>query len=358
MLDTLRQNSRSALIYVFFGIIILVFVFSFGPGSSGCRSGSLTTGGSTAAKVNGKTIPTSAFEQAYARSYREYSQRAGGAFTEDLARMMKLREKEMDRLVNAELLAQAAEKQGIVISDKELADSLKKVPAFQKDGQFDAEQYQLIIQHQLGTIPAVFEDEMRRNLLAQKLVAALVEDAKVSDDEVKAEFVKEKEKIDLGFVRFSPVSLRAEVAKPTDAQVDAFLKDHGDRVEEYYKQNAARFNKPQRVHARHILVKVDESAPAAEVDAAKKKAEEALAKVKGGADFSAVARQMSEDPGSKDKGGDLGVFGPGTMDPAFQKAAFALKPGEISPLVRSKFGFHVIKVESVIPEEKKSQKDA
>ncbi|MFN7134808.1 MAG: peptidylprolyl isomerase, partial [Myxococcales bacterium] len=120
-----------------------------------------------------------------------------------------------------------------------------------------------------------------------------------------------------------------------------------------------RFHKPRWVRARNILDKVEDGAPAATDEAAKKRIEDLQQKLQApGADFAALAKEHSDDPGSKEKGGDLGVFGPGVMDPKFQDAAFALEAGKISEPVRSRFGWHLIKVEEVFPAEDKTLADA
>ena len=355
MLDTFREYSRSTVIYVFMSAIIVVFIFSFGPGSNGCRStGGLASGGTAAATVNGEDIPLKNFEQTYSRIFRDYQTRAGGQFTEELARSIKLRENVLDQLIDRELLTQQAVKHGIAVSDKELAEQIHKIDAFKVAGTFNEERYLLLVERELVSTPAQFEEEMRRSLLAQKMMAELLESAKVSDDEVKAEFVKEKDKVDLTFVRFQPSQFKGEVAKPDEKAIAEFLASNKPKVEEYYKNNSFRYHKPKRVRARHVLVKVEDKAPQAEQDSARKRADALLEKVKApNADFAAIAKESSEDPGSKDKGGDLGIFGPGTMDPKFQEVAFNLKPGEISGVVQTRFGLHIIKTEEVLPEEDK-----
>lgn len=358
MLDTLRKQSKSGLIYFFFAIIIVVFIFSFGPGSSGCHSGSgVVRGGSApfAAKVNGETIPITDFQRTYDRRYKEYQNRAGGAFSEDLARQLKLKDQALDQLIDTELIAQAAAGHGVLVSDQELAEDLHKV--FARDGAFNADTYRLIIERQLGMTTWQFEENERKRLAAQKLLSSIALTAKVSDDEVRADFIREKEKVDLTFARFLPALFKGEVARPGAAEVDAFIKANGQRLEEAYKSNSYRYHKPKRVKARHILAKADEKASDAASDEAKKKIEDAKAKIAAGADFGAEAKQITDDVATKDKGGDLGVFGPGSMDPPFEKAAFALKVGEVSEPVRSRFGWHLIKVEEVLPEENKSLKD-
>jgi peptidyl-prolyl cis-trans isomerase D len=358
MLDTLRQNSKSAVIYVFFGIIIVVFVFSFGPGSGGCRSGALLgTGSHVAANVNGTSIPAANFLQSYTRTYRDYQNRSGGSFTEEMARAIGLREQVMNRLIDRELLAQAAEREGVAVSDRELAEAIHKIPAFQNEGRFDQAQYLLIVERQLGTTAQQFEEELRRDMASQKMLSAVLSSAKVSDDEVKAAFAREKEKMDLEYVRFAPRSFKAEAAKPGDSQVDEFLKDNGPKVEEFYKSNSFRYTKPKRVQARAILLKADEKAPAADLEAAKKKIAEIRAKaVAPGADFAALAKEFSQDTAHKDQGGDLGEVEAAAMEPELARATFALAAGEVSEPVKTHQGFEIVKVEKVLPEEKKDLK--
>jgi peptidyl-prolyl cis-trans isomerase C len=113
----------------------------------------------------------------------------------------------------------------------------------------------------------------------------------------------------------------------------------------YYKEHADEFRTPETVQARHILIKVDKSATEEDKQKQKAKAEEILGKIKGGGDFAKLAEEFSDDPGSKTKGGDLGSFAKGTMVPAFEEAAFSLKPGEVSGLVETDFGYHIIKTE-------------
>jgi peptidyl-prolyl cis-trans isomerase D len=302
-------------------------------------------------------ISVADFQQTYARVYRQYMQRSGGSFSEELARSIRLPENVLDQMIDNELLAQAAARRGLVVSKEELSAEIRKIPAFQTEGKFDFSQYQLIIERQLGTTIPQFEADMRNGLLAQKLLAAVTAGAKVSDDEVRAQFVREKDRVDLEYVRFAPAAFHSD-ERPSDAKVEAFLKEHADRVTAFYKANAFRYHKPKRVKARHILLKVDEKAGESEAEAGKKKLEELRAKIEGGADFAEVAKAESQDPGSKDRGGDLGIFGPGTMDPMFEKAAFELKAGELAGPVRTRFGWHLVKVEEVFPEENRTEKEA
>ena len=135
-----------------------------------------------------------------------------------------------------------------------------------------------------------------------------------------------------------------EVQKVIDAEVSAKVSVQDADVSTFYQQNVERFKQSESVHASHILIGVAQGATPAEKSAAKAKAEAALKQVRGGADFAAVARAQSQDPGSAQNGGDLGFFPKGQMTPAFEAAAFKLKTGAVSSVVETPFGFHIIKV--------------
>ncbi len=341
MLDTLRANSRSVLTYVLFGIIIVVFVVSFGPGSRGCGAGGGRTD-SWAAKVNGKSVTPAEFDQQYAQLLRFY-QRPGTDLDGSL--QMMLRQMAMEQVVQRQLVEQEGRRQGIVVTDGELSTAIKAIPAFQTNGQFDMDLYKRAVANAYGS-PAKFEEQMRSDLGYQKMIELLRQTVTVTDGEVKDAWLAESDRADLEFARFSITAARAEV-HPTDAQVKELIAREPARIDKYYRDHPERFDKKKRVRARHILVRVDEKAPPAQQEAAKKKIDALAERIKKGEDFARVASEASEDPGSKSHGGDLGWFGPGVMAPPFEAAAFALKPGEVSQPVRTAFGWHLIKVEEV-----------
>jgi peptidyl-prolyl cis-trans isomerase D len=166
----------------------------------------------------------------------------------------------------------------------------------------------------------------------------------VGDDELQ-KWVEEhqdkyrtKPRVRVRYVAYTTADF-ADMAKPGDPQVQAYYDEHV----------ADRFTSEEKVRARHILVKTDAGADDAKKAEARKKAEGLLARAKGGADFAELARKQSDDPGSATKGGDLGLFSRGQMVPPFEAAAFALEPGQLSEVVESPFGFHVIKVEEKKP---------
>ena len=195
---------------------------------------------------------------------------------------------------------------------------------------------------------------------------------KVADAEVYEEFLNREDKVNLRFVKLAPKGLEQQI-QMTDAELQQYfaankakfkvpekrtvaylelrpeefaadVKVTNEEIENYYQAHADQYKHEEQVHARHILIKVAQDAPAATREAAKKKAEDLLTQIHGGADFAKLVEQNSDDPGSKKKGGDLGWFGRGKMVAAFDEAAFALKPNEVSAVIETQFGYHIIQV--------------
>ena len=343
MLDILRSKSRSVLTYVLFGIII-VFIISFGPGSQGCKTEGLSQA-SYAVEVDGTVVSPAEFEQAYAQLFRTYQTRVGPTFTRELADQLGLRNVAVNQLVDRVLVVREARRRGLAVSDDEVNQAIWAVPAFQSEGRFDLELYRRTVRAAYGSEDR-FEQQLREDLLFSRMTALLRESAQVSPEEVKAAWTSEHDQVNLAFVRF-PLSAAKKQVRVTPAEEKAFLAGNAARVAAFYKENASRYEKAKRVQARHILVRVPEGAPQAQDEAARKKVEALAERVKKGEDFAAVAREASEDPGTKDKGGELGFFGAGVMAKPFEEAAFALKKGELSPPVRTRFGWHLIEVEAV-----------
>jgi peptidyl-prolyl cis-trans isomerase D len=244
------------------------------------------------------------------------------------------------------------------------------IPGLQENGQFIGEaRYEQLLRLQRPPLTkAQFEERFRRDIMVDRLRTALTDWMAVSDKELEAEYRKRNEKVKLQVVAFTADRFRDKVTL-SDADVATYFDAHKaeyrvgeqrtikylllDRdqqrlkanvpatdIQRYYNDNIQQFQTPEQVRASHILLKT-EGKNEADV---RKRAEALLAQVKGGADFAALARRESEDEGSKASGGDLGLFSRGRMVPEFETAAFAMEPGQTSDLVRSQFGFHIIRV--------------
>lgn len=357
MLEKLRDSSRSFGTYLILGAIIVVFVVYFGPAGSGC-DGPQGAQMTYAAKVNGKSIPVREFQVEYNRLYRDYQAQMGESFDAQMAEQFGLRNAALERVISRRLLVQQAQREGIAVADSEIAEILQQDPGFQKDGHFDYETYKVALSNWQGIRPSQYEQQIRESLLVQKLATRLRQSAKVSPEEVREAFDRENDTAELVFARFASTQFKDQ-ARSTDAEVQSFLasEDGKAKVSQEFESKSWRYKTPKRVKAQHILVKVEEDAPQAEAEAAEQKLQAAKAEIEQGADFGEVAKRVSEDPGSKDKGGDLGFFGPGTMAKPFEDAAMALEAGELSSLVRTRFGYHLIKVNEVQPAEDKKIED-
>jgi peptidyl-prolyl cis-trans isomerase D len=344
MLDKVRQNKGGFVTWTFLGAIIVVFIVSFGPGSydKGCAPAAPTW----AAKVNGVTLPASEFEREYENLLRFYQQ-FGQAPTREMAVQIGLPGQALDRIIDRELVVQEAARQGIVVTDAEISNTVHGMGAFQAGGRFDFDLYERTARNVAGS-PAKYETLLRKDLIHQRMTQALRQTVKVSDAEVRQAWSDEQDRASLSYVRFPLAAARA-AARPSDAEVAAYADREASQLEKLYKENPARFEKKQRAHVRHLLVRAPETADSAGDAAARARVEAAAARIAKGEPFEKVAAEVSEDSATKDKGGDLGFVSPELVDPAFAEAAFKLAPGQVSAPVRTPSGWHLVQAITVEP---------
>ena len=375
MLDFVRAKQKSILIKLVFGLIILSFVIGYAmltsPGDGG---GSGSGQQETAVKVNGTAVPLNEFQAAYGNLYQLYQNVYREQFTPTLERQLKLTQKAVDGLINQTLLLNEAKRQGLEVSKQELIDAIAKIPAFQQNGAFSKERYLQILGAQRLTADE-FEEMQRRDLLVGKARDGIQKNVAVSDADVEQEYRDNQEKIDLEVVRVAPAAFEGQV-RVTDAELTAFLEPRKEEfrsperialshieflpqryldqvtfedaeLETFYRRNLDRFETPEQAQAAHILVRVPEGADEATRKQKRAQAEKLLADAKGGKDFAALAREFSDDKASAVNGGDLGSFGRGMMVAPFEQAVFGLKPWEISNLVETQFGYHIIRLTSL-----------
>ncbi len=345
MLDAIRRNKQSILTYVIFAAIIVVFGVNFGPGSSGCSG---LSGTPTAAKVNGEPIRQQEFAITFNRqveTMRRNAQASKFELTAEMIERMGLRQQVIDSLIDKKLLAHEAARRGLRVSDEELLDYIGKIFG-SKD--LDPTNYRRIVEQNFQTSVTRFEDDLRGELRAQKLQELIGEGISVSDAELKADYLRERDRAMVEFVRFDPKP--GEVRAPTDADIDALIKNDPKAIEERYQAEQFKYRTPEQRRARQIVKLVARDASAAEVEKARSALGELRTQLEGGADFASLAKQNSEDPSTKDKGGDLGLIKRGLLAKDVEEAIFTAKTGEVSKEpVRSPLGLHLIKVEEVVP---------
>ena len=281
----------------------------------------------------------------------------------------------LNQLVFQKEVAFEAMRLGIAVSDQERADRIKQyVPtAFNGDSFVGLDAYAREVQSRFQLTVPVFEDLVKQGLVEEKFRKLITDGISASPAEIQEEFKLQNEKVKLDYALIKPEDLESKIV-PSDSDIKAYYEQNkakfqipekrvvryalldlaqlrqntvvtDDQLKVVYQQNIQQYQVPNRVHAEHILLMTVGGKTDAEVAEIKKKAEDILAQAKKkGANFEDLAKKYSEDPGSKAKGGDLGWLVQGQTVPEFEKAAFSLSNGEISDLIKTQYGFHIIKV--------------
>lgn len=366
MLDFMRRHAGTWMIKALLFAIVVVFIF-WGVGSWTRHEEGIV------ATVNGEAISIESYRRQYNRMLDQVRQSFGTALSDELLRAMDLPNRALDELIDQVLLRQAAERFRLEVSDEELSRSVHRIPAFQANGRFDAARYRQVLSLNRMT-PEVFESLQRESLLVQKLARIVTGGAQVSGREVEEWYAWNRQAVQVDWAvieseRFREVQATTEeiarhfeenreaYRRPAEVRVrfvridpEAFrgkLTPEERELEAYYEEHRERFAVPRTVEASHILLRLEADAPPEKVEAARARLAELRRRILEGADFAALAREVSEDPGSREQGGRLPAFRRGDVVPAFAEAAFALAPGALSEPVRTPFGWHLIRVERV-----------
>lgn len=369
MLKVLRDNLKY-LSWVLWGVIAVFILFVFVD-----FGGTVNRGGAaknSAAVVIGKEeISFGEFERAYRQAENTYRQAYGAEFTSELARQIGLPRQVIESLIGDKLLMLEARRMGLEITDSELQRYILRLPVFQTaGGGFVGEASYKATLRANNLTAEDFEEDVRRSLLTDRVRSVLSDSIYISDQEVEASY---REKAETAKIRY--VHLTADPETPDPAEVDpaaieAYYDEHaGDfqvperrtvdyllvdrtaiqagleiadsEIDTYYQEHPDEFQREEQVHARHILLQVNDQRTA---DGAVAELTAIRRRIEGGEDFAAVAEEVSEDPGSGPRGGDLGFFGRGQMVPQFEEAAFSAQPGEIVGPITTSFGAHLIQV--------------
>src|SRR6201996_9836976 len=283
-------------------------------------------------------------------------------------------------LIQRAVLLQEANRLGLQVGDADLRRAMQTGPFSQAlfpNGQFIGEDgYANFVQNYFRTSIQDFESQIKKELEINRLEAMVTGGVTVSDQDVRDAYRQQATKIKFDYAVINSEDLRKQI-NPTDAELQAFFKQNAARykdaipearklayialhqtdvpggtpavsdqqVLQYYQGHQKDYQMPEEVKVRHILIKVDAGADAKTDAAAKEKAEGLLKQIKSGGDFAALAKANSDDPGSKEQGGELGMIQRGETVPEFEKTAFSLQPGQTSDLVKTQFGYHILQVE-------------
>lgn len=377
---TMMRRYRRALqvgLLVVIAAFVATSVFVFGSGSMG-------GGPDTAvAKVNGEAISADRYQRRYQEYLSAYAQALKDQFSPEAAERLGLPQQVIDELVTEELIVQRARAEGLAANDEELNAQIHAISHFQEAGRFSIKRYEEVLRR--GNISkTAFEDDVRRRLTRLKVEGIVRTGVKLTEGEIAQAFVQSREeaRATWALVDLAPI---VAAMTATDAELEGYLRNHAAEfrlperrhvqyvtfvprdfikpmtdaeVEKYYTEHPKEFETPRQAKAAHILARVTETGGSEAEDKARARIADVIGRVKAGEDFAKLARELSEDPGSKASGGDLGMVLKGEVMPDFEAAMFALKAGEMSPEpVRTPFGYHVIKVTEVHEGSKKPLKD-
>jgi peptidyl-prolyl cis-trans isomerase D len=369
MFDSIRSHRR----WLMFFLTLLVFPSFVATGIYGYNR--FMSSEDAVARIGGDAITPQQFEAAHRERLQQIRQSLGENFDPAIFDTPAAREASLNAMLGDRALRREGTTSHLAVSEAQLREVIGSIPAFQDNGRFSYERYRTLLAAQ-GMSEGVFEQRVREDLVRQTLLDGVGRSAfvpgtvtaRLADLMQETRSVRERRYRAEDFaagIQVGDEAVKAyyeanrkqyETQETIDVQLVALTLDDVARqisvppaeLQAYYEQNKASFAEPEQRRASHILLTVGDGGSAKDKDAARKLAQDLLARVRAKPDeFAALARQHSKDPGSAANGGDLGFFGRGMMVKPFEEAAFGLKPGEISDIVETEFGLHLIRLTEV-----------
>ncbi len=366
LLSLMRKHAKSWLIKFIIAVIAIVFIFYFGWSFTTKRALKV-------ASVNGEVISSNEYRKAYIDLLEAIKQQYKDYWNENLLKILNLRQKALDQLISEKLINQEANKLGFDVLETEIQRAIISYPAFEIGGQFDMRQYRALL-NQYHMQPEDFEATIAKGLLGGKVRQFQLSFMSVTDQEVLDYYTYKNEQVKISFVQFKPDEFKKSL-KPDDAVIEEYFKKNREKyrvpekiklayididpkayekqvkitdqeIKDYYDYNIELFSQPKQVRVRSIFFNVNEAATEEEENEVKKNAQAVLTKARQGDDFADLAKQYSEGP-AKEKGGDQGYFSQGQTLKPIEDVAFSLEVGQISDLIRTKTGYHIIKVDDI-----------
>lgn len=367
MLQAIRDRAQGVIAWII--ILIIIVPFALWGINQYIRDDSVLL----AAQVDDVPVPLSAYQRAF-QNERNLRQRLVGNRI-DLLDNEAIKKAAIERLINAVALAKAAQDAGYRIGDEQLADRIRGMREFQDNGHFDVARYASLL-NSLGLNQAQFEADLRQDMLSEQVVSGLTESEFVSSPELGRYVAVMDQTRDFDLLELPAADFRkgiqitdAEIERAYEASPKRFMTPERVRVDyielsvaalkkdvvgpdeetlhREYEQRKADYGLPEERRASHILLSVPQDATDAEVEKVRARALELKQRIDAGEPFEKLAREFSEDPGSAKKGGDLGYFARGIMDKPFEDKVFSMAKGQVSDPVRSRFGFHIIRLEDI-----------
>ena len=369
MLESMRKHTQGWIAKVILGAIILSFAL-WGVGD-------YFTGNQveTIAEIDGQAIYDVEFADTYRRQLATYANMLGDQFNKELAEQLGVKNETIQTMINRRLMLLEAEGLGLVVPDQAVLATVQSNPAFREANQFSTGRYQALVRQMGFSTPRDYESYLRQSIMINTLQKAVVESASVSDAEVKARFNASFEKRVIAALIVNPMSLKPAI-KVSDEQARDWYESHAsayqsplkvelqvvdinaedlmdevsisdEDVAQAYAERQSEFGTPEKRRAAHILVRVSKDASKDVLEVAKAEIEAAKERIAVDESFADVAKDVSDDV-TATEGGDLGYFTRGSMVPEFDKVVFEqLKVGDVSDVVRTQFGFHLIQLNDV-----------
>ncbi len=368
MLQSIRDHAQGWIAWVIVSLIILTFaLFGIDQYAQGDKI-------VVVAEVNGEEVTANEFLSLYDRQKNRLKNQFGDMY-DQVVDDTELRDQVMDALIESEVIQQWASDHNMRVSDAQVFAMIESAPVFQKDGQFDKQLYQDILMRN-GLNIARFEYEQRRFMVETQNRQLTMASAIATDQQVKNLAALQFQQRQVNTLRIDQRPFM-EQAVPTAAEIESYYQANQDqfRVPEkvsiqyvllsqadlaenvavtdqqlkaFYDSNKDQFVQPEQRQASHILIQINETTSEAD---AKKQITDIASKIEAGEDFEALAKAHSQDPGSANIGGDLGMFQQGMMVPEFDKAVFSMQPGEVSEPIKTDFGYHLIKLTQIQPKQ-------
>ena len=358
MLQNIRDNSQGWIAKTIIGVIVVLLGLTGFDAIFNAANNSRN-----AAEVNGEEISLDELNQAMNMQRRQLAQQLGGNFDPAMLDDKLVRESSLRALIDRALLLQGARGADFAFSEAALDQLILQTPEFTVDGAFNAARFDQVIQ-QMGYTRLQFRELLKQEMLIGQLRAGIAGSGFVTDEQIRAFARLEQQARDFATITFPADAGTVEVS---EEEAHQYYEQNPDRfrsaeqvvleyvqldkesffdqvkiddaaIKEAYQQRIANLAEQRR--AAHILIEADDSTDSE----AKAKIDKVAERLAAGEDFAALAKEVSQDPGSANDGGDLGFAGPGVYDPTFEKALYALEEGQVSKPIRSEFGWHLIKL--------------
>ena len=374
MLSLLRRKARSPIIQAAVVIIILVFILWVPQMGGNAEPDTVVT-------VNGESISSFEFQRRYEDTMSRYREQFEGAVPPELIEALGIREQVLNQMVQERLLLQSARDTGLPVTPTEVQRTVQSMGEFTENGQFSIQRYREILAASRISVHE-FEAGIRTDLLKRKIQQHLMNFAQVSDEEVRERFHRDHDEVRLAYLRLNAGDFRAGL-EPDREEIEAHYQEYGDlyrappqvrldyllfsaddvdmtvddeELAAYYEENRDLFETPEQRRASHVLIRSDADAPAEARQRQRQQAESVLELARQGENFRELALLYSEDASAPD--GDLGFFRRGEMLDPLEEAVFAMEPGEISEIVETSLGFHVIRLEEIAPAQHTTLEDS